>query len=187
MSPDLINDTRQKMQKVLEVLRGDVATVRTGKATPALVESITINAYGGAQRLKVMELATTVATDPQTLAVTPFDNSIIGEIQKGILESNVGLTPVIDGAMIRISIPQLSEERRQQLIHLMKQKLEGGKIQVRQVRHDAMNDIKKQYNGDLISEDEMLRLEKEIQRETDKTVEEIEAMGKRKEEELLQI
>lgn len=184
---EFIQQFRQKMQKVLEVLRTDLSTVRTGRATPSLVENIVINAYGQTQKLKVLELATITASDPQTLVITPFDNSIIGEIQKGILEINVGLNPIIDGMLIRISIPPLSEERRQQLIHLMRQKLEGGRIQVRQVRHEAMNETKKQYNDKTISEDDMLHLEKEIQKETDVTIEEIEAMGRKKEEELLQI
>src|SRR3989344_9452356 len=105
----LIADTRIKMGKILDVLRTDLSTVRTGRAAPSIVENIVINAYGGSQRLRVMELATIGSSDPQTLVITPFDNSIIGEIQKGILEANVGLNPVIDGQVIRISIPRLSE------------------------------------------------------------------------------
>lgn len=183
----LINEVKQKMAKVLEVIKNDLSTVRTGRATPSLVEHISINAYGGAQRLKVMELATIHSSDPQTLIITPFDASIIGEIQKGILEANVGLTPSIDSQVIRISIPPLSEERRQQLIHLMKQKLEGGRIQVRQVRHEAMSEIKKQSSDKVISEDEMTHLEKEVQKLTDDVMGEIEAIGKKKEEDLMQI
>lgn len=183
----IIQEMRQKMQKVLEVLKTDLSTVRTGRATPSLVENIIINAYGQTQRLRVMELATIGASDPQTLLITPFDGSIIGEIQKGILEANVGLNPIIDGAVIRISIPPLSQERRAELIHLMRQKLEGGRIQVRQVRHETMSEIKKQYNDKSISEDEMIRLEKEVQRETDETMGEIDNLGKKKEEELMQI
>lgn len=183
----IVNDTRQKMQKVLEVLRTDLATVRTGKAAPSLVENIIIPAYGGTARLKVMELATVSATDPQTLTITPFDNSIIGEINKGIMEANIGLTPSNDGQVIRISVPPLSEERRNQLIHLMSQKLEGGRVQARQMRHEAMTEIKKQYNDKTISEDEMLRLEKEIQKVTDDTMADIKTLGEKKEEELLQI
>lgn len=183
----IVEQTKQKMQKVLDVLRTDLSTVRTGRAAPSLVENITINAYGGTQKLKIMELATVGTSDPQTLVLTPFDNSIIGEIQKGIAEANVGLNPTIDGVLIRISIPPLSEERRQQLIHLMKQKLENGRIMVRQVRHEAMAEIKKQLNDKSISEDDVLRLEKETQRLTDETIGEIESFGKRKEEELLQI
>lgn len=183
----LVQETKARMQRVLEVLKTDLATVRTGRAVPSLVENITVSVYGGTTRLKVMELATIVASDLQTLVITPFDASIIGEMKKGILEANVGLTPVLDGAIIRIAIPTLSEERRNELIHLMHQKLEGGRIQTRQVRHEAMAEIKKQYNNKTISEDEQLRLEKEVQRTTDEVIAEIDAIGKKKEEELLQL
>lgn len=183
----IVEQARQRMQKVMEVLRTDLATVRTGRAAPSLVEHIVIGAYGGTQRLKVMELATIGTSDPHTLIITPYDGSIIGEIQKGILEANVGLNPVIDGQVIRISIPPLSEERRQELIHLMRQKLENGRIMVRQMRHEAMLEIKKQNNDKAISEDEMARLEKEAQKATDEVILEIEGMGKKKEEELMQI
>lgn len=189
MDSNFLNEVKQKMQKVLEVLHGDLATVRTGRATPSLVEHIMINAYGGppagGTKLKVMELATIAAQDPQTLVITPFDASILGEIQKGIQEANVGLNPVIDGQLIRISIPPLSQERREQLIHLMKQKLENGRVMIRQVRHDAMNEVKKQSAS--LSEDEVVRLEKEVQKATDEKISEIDSMGKKKEEELMQM
>ena len=183
----LIQNARLKMNKILDVLRTDLSTVRTGRAAPSLVENIVIKAYGGTQSLRVMELATIGSSDPQTLVVTPFDNSITSEIQKGIAEANVGLNPVIDGQLIRISVPRLSEERRQELIHLMRQKLENGRIMVRQVRHEAMSDIKKGQNDKLISEDGAGRMEKDVQKLTDELMEEIEGMGKKKEEELLVI
>lgn len=182
-----LDETKTKMQKVLEVLHGDLATVRTGRATPSLVENIIVAVYGGSTRLKIMELATISSSDPQTLLITPFDASIIGEIQKGIMEANVGLTPTVDGQHIRISIPPLSQERRQQLIKLMHQKLENSRIMVRQVRHEAMSNIKKQYNDKAISEDEMSRFEKEAQHATDEIMAKIEGLGKKKEGELLQI
>jgi len=171
------------MQKVLELLHQDISSVRTGRATPALVDTISVLVYGGTTRMKVMEVATVVASDAQTLSITPFDKSILDEIQKGILEANTGFTPSNDGQVIRINIPPLSEERRKELIHLMKQKLENGRIMVRQARQDAMNDIKK---SDL-SEDEKRRIEKEIQRITDDFMEKIEAMGEGKEKELMQL
>ena len=187
-----INVTRQRMQKVLEVLHNDLATVRTGRATPSLVENIVVSVYGGSTKLRVLEVATIGTSDAQTLLITPFDSSIVNEIQKGIQEANVGLTPVVDGSgHIRISIPPLSEERRQQLIHVMKQKLENGHVMVRQVRHEAMQDIKKPFDKaqgkQSYSEDEISRLEKEIQKVTDESSQQIEAIGKKKEEELLQI
>lgn len=182
-----LSEAKTSMQRVIEVLKTDLSTVRVGKAAPSLVENIVVAAYGGTQRLKVVELAQIHAVDPQTLAITPYDGSIIGEIHKAILEGNVGLTPVIDGTLIRISIPPLSEERRQQLVGLVHQKLEGGKIQIRQVRHEAMTDVKKQHEDKQISEDDLIRLEKEIQRVTDETIAEIDAMGKHKEQELMAI
>ncbi|MBI4089424.1 MAG: ribosome recycling factor [Candidatus Levybacteria bacterium] len=187
MNPDLINDIRVKMQKVLGVLQADLATVRTGRATPALVENITINAYGGAQRLTLKELATIAASEAQLLTVTPFDKSIIDEIQKGIMMANVGLTPSTDGNVIRISIPPLSEERRQELIKLMHQKLENGKILIRQVRHEAMKTVEKLRTDKAMSEDELKRLEKDIQKITDEITLLVSEMGKKKEEELMQI
>jgi len=186
MNSDL-NLVQQQMQKVMEVLKTDLSTVRVGKASPSLVENIVVNAYSGTQKLKVVELAQISATDPQTIAIMPYDASIIGEIHKAILESNTGFTPIIDGNIIRISIPPLSEERRQQLVALVNQKLEGGKIQIRQVRHETMNDIKKSFSDKTISEDDVIHLEKAAQKLTDDTISEIEALGKRKEEELLQI
>ncbi|HEX8966151.1 MAG TPA: ribosome recycling factor [Patescibacteria group bacterium] len=175
--------TSSQMQKVLQLLHQDIASVRTGRATPSLVENISVSVYAGSARMKVMEVATVVASDSQTLTITPFDKSILDEIQKGIMEANTGFTPSNDGQVIRISIPPLSEERRKELIHLMKQKLENGKIMIRQARQDTMNEIKK---GDS-SEDEKRRLEKEVQKVTDDFIEKIDAMGDAKEKELLSI
>jgi ribosome recycling factor len=172
---------------VVEVIKVDLGTVRTGRASPALVENVVIHAYGGTQALKVVELAQITTQDSQTIVITPYDSSIIGEIQKGLMEGNIGLTPVIDGQIIRISIPPLTEERRQQLVALVNQKLEGGKVQIRQVRHEAMNEVKKQLNDKTISEDEMFHAEKDIQKLTDDTIAELDSLGKKKEEELLAI
>lgn len=183
MDPNLIAATRDKMRKALEVLQADISTIRTGKAAPSLVENIVISAYNGTTRLRVMELATVAASDAATLVVTPFDASIIEDIRKGIMDSGAGLNPASDGQVIRISIPPLSEERRQELIHLMNQKLENGHIMIRQARHEAMEEVKNLH----LPEDEHDRAEKEIQRATDDFVGQIDALGKKKEEELLKI
>lgn len=179
----LIQEARQKMMKALEVLQGDVATVRTGKATPALIENVVISVYAGTAKMRILELATINVTDPHTLTLSPFDPSITSEIQKGIQDANIGLNPSVNSDVIRISIPPLSAERRQELIKMMHQKLENGKVMIRQIRHDAMMDIKK----GALSEDETGRLEKEVQKLTDDYTAEIDTIGKRKEEELLQI
>lgn len=180
---EIITQARQKMVKSLEMMRNDLATVRTGKASPSLIENVVISVYGGTAKMRILELATINASDPHTLLLSPFDQSIISEIQKGIQEANIGLTPSVNGDVIRISIPPLSAERRQDLIKMMHQKLESGKVSLRQIRHDAMNDLKKEE----LPEDEKSRLEKEVQKLTDDMSLEIDVLGKRKEEELLQI
>lgn len=176
--------TKEKLQKVLDVLKDDLATIRTGRATPALVEHIVVPVYGGSAKLKVMELATISASDNQTLILTPFDASVIHDLQKGIEAANAGLNPVIDSTILRITIPPLSLERRQELIKSMKHKLENGKVMIRQVRHEMIDDMKKDYDG---REDDIKRLEKEIQRFVDETSETLDEWGKQKEQELLQI
>lgn len=184
---DLITQAKQNMQKILDVLSGDLNTIRTGRAMPSLVEGITISAYSGSARMRVMELGTVSVSDTQTLVITPFDPSIITEIQKGIEAANTGLNPVVDGHLIRISIPPLSLERREQLIHLMRQKLENGKVMIRGARHESMGEIKKLDADSEITEDDKTRLEKDIQKVTDEAISQIDMMGKKKEEELLQI
>ena len=182
-----VSEMRSKMQKALLVLQEDLSTVRTGRAMPSLVENVVVSVYAGAQRLRIKELATISASDPQTLVLQPFDPSIAGEIQKGIMEANIGLTPSSDGQIIRISIPPLSEERRHDLIKLMKQKLENGKITIRQIRQDARNVIRKQHIDKTISEEQMYRADQEIQKITDEIILAVDEMGRKKEEELLQI
>lgn len=181
-----MDELNSQIGKILDVLREDLGTIRTGRAAPSLVENISINAYGGTARLKVMELATIGATDASTLVITPFDQTTIQEIEKGIRDENVGLSPVVDGQVIRISIPPLSTERREELIKSMKHKLENGRIMVRQARQEAMNTVKKEKEQGL-SEDEVARIEKEIQKTVDDTMGKIDEMGRQKESELLQI
>lgn len=178
-----LNQVNLNMRKALEVLRGDLSTIRTGRAAPNLLENVSVLVYGGSTKLRIIELGTVSAQDSHTLVVTPFDPSIIEEIRKGIQDSGLGLNPTTDGNLIRISIPPLSQDRREELIHLMHQKLENAKIMVRQIRHEAMNDVEKLGLG----EDEEKRAEKEIQTQTDKYVAEIDQIGKNKEMELLQI
>jgi len=184
---DVVTQMLQKMQKALQVLQEDLSTVRTGRAMPSLVENVVVNVYGGTQKLRIKELATISASDPQTLVLNPFDASIAGEIQKGIMEANIGLTPSSDGNIIRISIPTLSEERRRDLIKLMKQKLENGRIIIRQIRQDARNIVRKKHNDKEISEEQMYRIDQDIQKITDEIMIPVDEMGNKKEAELMQI
>ncbi len=180
---DVIGELQQQIDKVLDLIRTDLATVRTGRATPALIENISIVTYGGSTKLRVIELATISSTDSQTLVVTPFDPATRDDLRKGILESGSGLNPVDDGHVLRISIPPLTQERREELIKMMRHKLENGKIMIRQARHEALASLKKLE----LSEDEVVRMEKEIQKVVDGTMDTLDSWGKQKEEELLQI
>ncbi len=180
-------ETQAKMQKALDVIRQDLSTIRTGRATSALVENLVLLVYGGSQKLKLAELATISTVDSRTLLITPFDPSITEEINKGLQMANVGLTPILEGEVIRISIPSLSEERRQEYLKLAKQKLEAGRIMIRQLRHELMSHLKNALEAKEISEDDHARQEKEMQEMTDKFIAEIDELGRKKEEELLQV
>lgn len=187
MIDQTLSKTRDHMKKAYEVTREDLGTIRSGRATPALVENIVVAAYGGSQRLKVMEMATITTMDAKSLVIAPFDPSQIAEIERGIAGANTGLTPVVDGEIIRISIPPLSQERREEYIKLAKVKLEAGRVMIRQIRHEGMRDLKKAADDKSISEDEQKSGEKKVQELTDEMIAEIDTLGDRKEAELLQV
>lgn len=187
MTDTILNQTRDRMKKAIEVTTTDLQSIRSGRATPALVETIIIPAYGGSQRLKVMELATITTTDAKTIVISPYDPSIIAELEKGIQESKRGLTPVIDGEIIRITIPPLSQERRNEYIKLARAKVEGGRIMIRQIRQDAMHQVKKLLGESRISEDDQKHSEKQIQELTDEMIADLDGLLERKEQELLQV
>ncbi|KKS97593.1 MAG: ribosome recycling factor, ribosome recycling factor [Candidatus Gottesmanbacteria bacterium GW2011_GWA2_43_14] len=187
MEEPLITETRARMQKALQVLADDLGTIRTGRATPALVENVVISAYEGTQNLKLREMATITTEGPRTVLIAPFDPSVIRDIEKGINSANLGFTAAPDGNILRINIPALTSDRRVEFIKLAGTKIEGGRVLVRQVRHDVMSNIKRSFEAKELSEDDKKRLEKEIQDLTDNMMEEIEAMRHKKEEELQQV
>ena len=182
MIEETISSAREKMKKALDVSRTDIASIRSGRATPALVENIIVMAYGGSQKMRIQEMATITTMDAKTIVIAPYDVSTIAEIEKGIQVGSTGLTPVVDRDIIRITIPALSEERRLEYIKLAKAKLEAGKVMVRQIRAEAMKELKK-----LLSEDEEKHGERLIQELTDEMIAELDTMGQKKEAELLQI
>lgn len=181
------DDTKMHMDKALEIIRGEISTIRTGRAQPAIVENIVCAVYGGTQHLKVVELGTISAPTPGSIVISPWDASIIGEIRQGIQSSSAGLTPIIDNDVLRIQIPSLTEERRLEYVKLLHKQLENGKIMIRQIRHDKMAGIKRDFDAKLLSEDENFRAEEDLQKITDKYTDEIDEMGKKKEAELMQI
>lgn len=187
MLESLLAQTRSQMAKAIDITRGDLTSIRSGRASPALIENIMITAYGGSQRLKLMEMATITTMDARSLVIAPYDPSVIAEIERGILEANVGLTPIVDGEIIRINIPPLSAERRGEYLKLARTKLEAGKVMVRQVRQEAMKDLAQMETAKEISEDEQKHGEKLVQELTDEMIAELEALGEKKEQELLQV
>jgi ribosome recycling factor len=178
---------KSKMQSSLDAIGADIAGIRTGRATPSLVENIVCPAYGGTQRLKVVELATISAPDTSQIIINPWDKSIIGDIRKGIVEANIGMNPSIDGEIIRITMPPLTTEDREKYVKLLSTKLETGKVVIRQIRADEMHEIKKKFEAKEMTEDEKFGNEKRLQEITDEFVGKIEEMGEKKKTELLQI
>lgn len=178
---NLLSQASSRFAKVIEVVRNDLATIRTGKATPALIEQLPIEAYGS--KMKLLELATIVATDPSSLSVTPFDPGNTGAIVKGITDANLGLSAHQDDHHVRVVVPPLSAERRQEYVKLAQSKGEGGKVMVRQIRHDTLEDLEKEE----LDEDSKERMKKDIQKLTDEAVEKIDLIISEKEEELLKV
>lgn len=178
---------RSKMQSAVDAVASDIAGVRTGRATPSLVENIMVPAYGGTQRLRVMEVASINSPDPTQIVINPWDKSIIGDIKKGIMEANIGMSPNVDGEIIRIVMQPLTTEDREKYVKLLSQKLENGRVMVRQVRADEMHEIKKKFEAKEITEDDRFGNEKKLQEITDQFIGKIEEMGEKKKTELLQI
>ena len=183
---DLI-DIKQKMQKTVDFVKTDVSTIRTGRASTALVENIVIKAYGGSTAMKVMEMASISTPDAQSIAISPYDQSTIGEIRRDIEAANIGLTPIIDNNLVRIAVPALTAERRQEYVKLLHTKLEDGRVKVRQIRHDHMSELKRAFEEKEITEDDRKRNEEELQKITDAMMTQIESIGEAKETELTTI
>jgi len=179
-----MEEVRQKMNQVLELLASDLAVLRVGRATPALVEKIMVEAYE--TKMPLVELATISSPEPNQLLITPFDQTIIKKIERALaMDRGLGLAPVIDGNLIRIKIPPLTEEKRKELVKVLHRKLEAARIMIRQVRAEKMAEIKRNFESKEIHEDERRQLGEEIQKITDEMTEKIEAMGQAKEQELM--
>lgn len=179
------SSVRSKMQKVINLVATDIASIRTGRATPALIEDIEINAYGGTQKLMVKELATISTPDNQTIILEPWDKSIIGEIRQGIEGAKIGLSPSIDAEIIRISLPPMTTQDREKFVKLLSAKLENGRIMVRQIRAEALKDIRESFDQRQIGEDDKFNQEKRLQEITDEFTQKINEMGENKKKQLL--
>lgn len=177
-------NTKNLMQKSVDFFKTEIASIRTGRAVPALIENIICNAYGGASRLSVKELGTITTVDTQTLVVQPWDPSTLGEIRQGILVANVGLTPVIDNNLIRISVPGLTSERRGEYVKLLHRRMEETKIVIRNIRQDKQRLIREIFDQKKISEDEKFKAEEDLQKITDDFIISIQTIGEKKEQEI---
>lgn len=182
---ETFKDAESKMQKCIESTRGEFASIRTGRATPALLDRLHVEAYGAAVPLK--QVATVSAPDARTLVIAAFDRNTVGDIRKAIEKSDLGLTPNIDGSQIRLMIPPLNEERRKDLVKIVKKKGEDGKVAVRNVRHKIHDDLKAQLKDHKITEDESKRMQDQLQKLTDKFVKEIDQLITTKEKEIMEV
>lgn len=178
---------RQKMEAAVTAVRDDISSIRTGRATPAIVAGIVVTAYGGSQKLRIVELATITTPDPRTILISPWDKSVIFDIKRAIEENKSGLNPQVGEDVIRVSLPPMTEEDRQSFVKLLGQKLENGKISIRRVRQDAMGDVEAAFERKEFGEDEKFQREEGVQKLTDEYVGKIEQMGKQKEAELLSV
>ena len=181
---DSLEEIKQRMRRVVEYVKQDVGTIRTGRANPAIIENVVINAYGGTARMKVIELGNISVPEPQMLVIAPYDVSIIGDIRRDLEAANLGFNPAIDNNVIRITFPALTSERRLEYVKMLHVKLEDGRVKIRQTRHDKMTELKRQFETKEVTEDDRKWEEEELQKVTDKMMEEIEGIGKAKEAEL---
>lgn len=184
MLDDVYRDLRDRMNKAVETLESDYKRLRTGRASISLVDGIKVDYYGSPTQLS--QLATLTVPDPRTIMIQPWDTSVVGEIEKAILKSELGLTPMNDGKAIRINIPPLTAERRRDLVKVVKKKAEESKVAVRNIRRDINEKIKDLKKDKKVSEDEQFRAQDEIQKITDDYVKKIDGVYAIKEKEILE-
>jgi ribosome recycling factor len=185
LTDEFLADAKERMHKSVEACRHELATVRTGRASPHLLDRLEVDYYGAVTPIK--QLAQVAATDARLLTLTPFDKNSIGTIEKAILESDLGLTPSNDGNVIRLQIPELNEERRRELVKVVHGVAEEGKVAVRNIRRDVMGDLRELKKEGEVGEDDERRAEAELQKRTDDATKEIDELLKAKEEEILEV
>lgn len=181
----LIENTKPKLDKVIDHLKTQLSAIRSGRATPALVEHVKVEAYGTMTPL--IELAGITAPEPRLLVVSPWDKAIIKEVEKALQVANLGVQPIIDGAIVRLNFPQLSEERRRELVKLVNNKLEESRVASRNTREEVMKELKEKKSNGEVSEDDFFAGQKELQKLIDEQNELIKTLGDDKEKEIMTI
>jgi ribosome recycling factor len=182
---ELKKDAEHRMLKAVETIHQEFIKIRTGRATPVLLDAVKVSYYGN--MVPVSQAATITIPEPRLIAIQPWDRNMIPEIEKAILKSDLGLTPSNDGTFVRIPIPKLSEERRRDLVKVVKKFAEDGRVAVRNVRRDVNEHIKKLEKNHEISEDELNNILSEVQKMTDKHIKEIDDLLEKKEKEILEV
>jgi len=185
MIDDILKECTSKMKAAVAVYEADLQGIRGGRASPSLVDRLTIDYYGTPTTLK--QLATVSTPEPMQIMIRPYDKSAMKSIEKAIRESDIHITPAVDGEVIRLNMPALTRERRQELVKLLSKRTEDARVAIRNIRRHANDDTKDFEKEKLISEDEAKRGQDEIQKLTDKFIGEIEALGERKEKEILEV
>ena len=185
MSSEVFDTTEHKMGKAVEVFKGDLVTIRAGRATPSLLDKITVDYYGTPTPLN--QLANISAPEPRLIVVQPWDKNVMGEVEKTILKSDLGLTPNNDGNVIRLPVPQLTEERRKELVKMIRKKAEESKVAVRNIRRDANEQLKLQEKDGEITKDDLKRNQDEVQKLTDDYIEKIDQVLTAKEKEIMEV
>ena len=185
MIDELLQDAREHMDKSVEATRGKFGSVRTGRASPALLDRISVDYYGAHTPLK--QLATINAPEARLLTVQPYDKSSIKAIERAILESDIGLTPNNDGQIIRLQVPELTEERRKELVKVVRGLAEEGRIAIRNIRRDVMHDLRELKDAGEAGQDDEHRAEELLQKLTDQKISDLDGILKGKEEEILEV
>lgn len=179
---DLINQKKPSFGGILNFYKTDIAGIRTGRATPALVEDINVDAYG--QKMTIKELATITAPEPRSLVIQPWDKSVVAAIESAVRKSELGLNPVVDSQSIRLNIPSLTEERRKEFIKLLKQKTEEARVKIRRIREEIWHKVQNMEHAHEISEDDKFQAKDDLQKLVDGYNQKIEDLEKKKEQEL---
>ena len=182
---ELLSDARARMAKSVDATRHEFGSVRTGRATPALLDRISVDYYGAVTQLK--QLATISTPDARLLAIQPYDKTSIKPIERAILESDIGLTPSNDGIIIRLNIPELTEERRKQLVKVVRHIAEEGRVAIRNIRRDVMHDLRELKEAGEAGSDDEHRAEVELQKVTDARIHELDELLGHKEAEILEV
>lgn len=183
----ILQQFKQSADKTLSFLKEDLKSIRTGKSNPALLENLSVETYGGASKLKLLELATIMTEGPTALSVSPFDPSTLSDIEKAILKSSLGISPSVQGNRIIAKIPALSQEQREKLVKLINQKTEERKNIIRNSRDEARKKIKQLFEAKEITEDEKFKLEKDLDSESQRLMEELQKIREGKEKQIMEI